>query len=202
MKNEGEIMEQHARKKSTYWKAGIIAALFLGLFAFISIRYIHQARKANDELIAQHIEKLHSIFKDINATCKINGFRHTKHYIDFLNVGCFEGSIVGPMSLLEPKNWKGPYLKESLTIGGKEYEILSTKSGFYIIPGDGVTLANGKVIGKTLVINESSDIEALMRDPKALLSNGKPLAARIEIFENPALALERGETKADVEPLE
>ncbi len=70
------------------------------------------------------------------------------------------------------------------------------------MPGDGVALANGKVIGKTLVINSDSDIEAMMRDPQALLSNNKPLAARVETYQNPALALERGESVADIEPLD
>ncbi len=190
----------HKRKK--YWYGGIVAAIFLAIFAFISIKYIYQARRANDQMIAQHIEQLQGIFKSINDTCKINGFRHQKDYIDFLNVTCFEGSVVGPMSLLEPKNWKGPYLKESLTIGGKEYQIVATKKGYFIVPGDGVALANGKVIGKTLVINSDSDIEAMMRDPQALLSNNKPLAARVETYQNPALALERGESVADIEPLD
>ena len=123
-------------------------------------------------------------------------------YIDFLNVGAFEGPVVGPMSLLEPKNWKGPYLRESLTVGGKEYQIIGTKKGYFIVPGDGVSLGNGKVIGKTLIINQNSDIEAMMRDPKALLSGDKPLAARIAMYENPVLKLERGESTADVEPLD
>lgn len=195
-------MEHRARRKRNYWYAGIVAALFLGVFSFICVKYVYQARRANDELIAQHIEKLQSIFKDINDTCKINGFRHPKHYIDFLNVACFEGSVVGPMSLLEPKGWKGPYLKESLTIGGKEYEIVATKKGYYVIPGDGVTLANGKVIGKTLVINDSSDIDSMIHDPQTLLSNNKPLAARIETYQNPMVVLEKGESLADVEPLD
>ena len=174
----------HQRKKK-FWYSGLMALLFLAGSAFVIYKYIHQMRKANDEVIAGHIQKLQTIFKDINDCCKINAFRHEKDYIDFLNVGSFEGSVVGPMSLMEPKNWKGPYLKESLTIMGKEYQIVGTKRGYFIVPGDGVSLANGKVIGKTLVINSSSDIDSLMKDPKALLSGDKPLAARIDTFQNP-----------------
>lgn len=54
-----------------------------------------------------------------------------------------------------------------------------TNEGLYIVPGDGVKLADGKVIGKTLLIGLDSDIERMMGDPQALLSNGKPLTARI-----------------------
>lgn len=190
----------HHRKKR-FWYVGLVACAFLALFAFLTIHYVYQARRANDELIAQQVQQLKNIFKEINDTCKINGFRHEKDYIDFLNVASFEGSVVGPMSLMEPKNWKGPYLKESLTIGGKEYQIVTTKKGYYIVPGDGVALANGKVIGKTLIINSNSDIDALVKDPQALISNGKPLAARIDTYKDTILALEKGEPVEDTEPL-
>lgn len=197
-----EHKHTHTTRRKKYWYGGLVALAFLALFSMITVKYVYQARRANDELIAQHVEKLQKIFKDINDTCKINGFRHQQAYVDFLNVTCFEGSMVGPMSLLEPKNWKGPYLKESLTIDGKEYQIVGTKKGYYIVPGEGVKLANGKVIGKTLLINSSSDIEAMLRDSNALLSNDKPLAALIPMYQNPIVALERGESVADVEPLD
>ena len=182
--------------KRNYTYAGIAALAFFALIAFVSIKYIYQARRANDELIAQHVEQLQQIFKEINDCCKINGFRAERDYIDFLNVVKFEGSVVGPMSLMEPQNWKGPYLKESLTSGGKEYQIVTTKKGSFIVPGDGVKLANGKVIGKSLIINAHSDIESMITDPQALLSNNRPLAARIETAQNNAAIEQKGELAA------
>lgn len=183
-----------------YWYGGLVAILFMGAFAFMTIKYLRQSKRANDALIAEHIEKLQRIFKDINDCCKINAFRPGKNHIDFLNVSNFEGTVVGPMSLLEPKNWRGPYMNESLTIDGKEYQIVSTKKGYYIVPGDGVTLANGKVIGKTLVINNTTDIDALMHDPQGLMSSqGKPLAARIEITRAPGESEELHESSDDLE---
>ena len=124
---------QHSHHKRKYWYGGLVAVAFLSIFAFVIIKYIHQARRANDEMIGRQVEQLKGIFKVINDTCKINGFRHHTNFIDFLNVGSFEGSVVGPMSLLEPKNWKGRYLKENLTNGGKEYQIVATKKGYYIV---------------------------------------------------------------------
>lgn len=172
----------HKSRHKKYWYGGLIALLFISAFALITIKYLRQARRANDAVIAEHIETLKKIFHDINDCCKINAFRPGKNPIDFLNVSNFEGPVIGPMSLLEPKNWRGPYVRESLTIGGREYEIVSTRKGYYIVPGDGVSLANGKVIGKTLLLNNTTDIEALMSDPQGLMSSqGKPLAAPIEI---------------------
>jgi hypothetical protein len=165
------------RNKYTY--AGVLAVLFIGSMIFITVKYLHQVNQVNDASVAEHIEKLGALFKQINEHCKIIGFRRQKNYIDFLNVKAFEGSIVGSMSLEEPQNWKGPYLSESYTSGGREYQVVRAKRGYYILPGDGVRLANGKVIGKTLVIGPDSDVEQMMNDSKALSSKGRPLAARV-----------------------
>lgn len=171
----------------------LLGVIFTAFFAFVVVKFISQARKANDELIATQIQQLSGIFKKINESAKIIGFRHPKNYIDFLNVRSFQGSEVGPMSLLDPKKWQGPYLDENLSIEGHEYQIIVTKKGSYIVPGNGVKLANGVVVGKTLTIDPKSDIEALMRDPKALLSGDKPLAAHVETYQNPVEALSKSD---------
>ncbi len=162
----------------------IMALIFSVGVGTVIIRFLSQARVENDALIADHIGELKDIFIGINESCKITGFRYPKEQIDFLNVISFAGSVVGSMNLLEPEQWKGPYLKENLTIAGKEYEIVATKKGYFIVPGDGVKLANGKIVGKTLPITSDSDIEAMMRDPQALLSKNGPLAAHLSTFKD------------------
>ena len=186
-------MQRQKGQSRFSWYTIIISFLFIALFASVIIRFTTQARVANDELIAEHVQKLQGIFRRINETCKITGFRHEKDHIDFLNVISFAGSVVGPMNLLEPKHWEGPYVDESLTIDGKEYQLVSSKSGYYIVPGDGVKLSNGKVIGKTLTILPTSNIERMMHDPQALMSNNKSLAAKIEMYHNPFDALSKSD---------
>jgi hypothetical protein len=178
------VHRQEKRRRWLSWYTLIISLLFLALFTSVVIKFLSQARVANDELIAEQVIKLQGIFKRINETCKITGFRHEKDYIDFLNVITFAGNVVGPMNLLEPKNWQGPYLDESLTIDGKEYQIVTTKAGYYIVPGDGVKLSNGKIIGKTLTILPTSNIERMMRDSQALMSNNRSLGARIDTYQD------------------
>ena len=191
METKGKI----SRKKL----AIVLAVVFMCIFSFVVYKFLGQAKRANDELIADHVAQLHHIFQKINSSCKITGFRHQKDHIDFLNVISFEGSVVGPMNLLEPKKWQGPYVKETLTMSGKDYQIIKAKTGYYIAPGDGVKLSNGKVIGSTLMITPLSDIESMIRDPQALFSNGKPLAARIETYQNPFESLNKGDFLNDEE---
>jgi hypothetical protein len=174
-----------AKKKTRRipWYALILAVAFLAVLTTVVIKFITQIRVANDELIAEQVVQLQQIFTRINDRCKITNFRHKKDHLDFLNVISFAGSVVGPMNLLEPQNWEGPYLQENLTIGGIEYEIVGTKTGYYIVPGDGVELSNGQVIGKSLIITPQSNIENMIRDPQALMSNNRPLAAKIPMYE-------------------
>ena len=171
MNQEHKAIHHYRSKK--YFYPVVIGSIFIALFSTITIYYFMTARKANDRVIADQIAQLDKIFKDINNCCKITGFRHQKDYIDFLNVAKFEGSMVGPMNLAEPHNWKGPYLKDNLTNEGREYQIIYTKKGYFILPGDNVKLSNGVSI-KDLKINKDSDIESLMHDSKALRSGDKP----------------------------
>ena len=172
------------RSKSISWYALFLAIVFFTILTSVVIKFLTQVRIANDELIADHVVQIQQIFKRINDRCKITGFRHKKDHLDFLNVISFAGSVVGSMNLLEPKNWEGPYLEESLTIGGNEYQIVGTKTGYYIVPGDDVKLSNGLVIGKSLMITPQSNIEQMMRDSQALMSNNRSLAAKIPMYQS------------------
>lgn len=194
MKNEHEkqrenydiktIQSQNNQKDETNknpWPTLLIAVVFISFMGFISWRYLHQARNANDEIMAEHIDRLKDIFKRINSCCTITSFRGNEIPINFLTVKSFEGSTVGSMNLADPKKWQGPYLKRNLNIQGISYQIIQAKQGYFIIPGEGVRLANGKIIGKTLKIDKKTDIKALMKDAKGLQSqDGRPLAARIK----------------------
>ena len=170
------------KQSNRYWFGGFIGAVVIGLFVFVTFNYLSQARVANDGMIANQIKELQALFKKINDDCKIIGFRNKQDEIDFLTVGSFVGAEIGSMNLLEPDNWKGPYLNSNPTMQGKEYQIIKTSQGYFIVPGNGVSLSNGKVIGKTLIITPDSDIESMMRNKDELLSNGNVLAAHIELY--------------------
>jgi hypothetical protein len=159
----------------------ILIIAFVCLFIFVSLRYIAQARRYDDRLIADNIEKLAQIFKSIHACCKIIGFEHKRNYIDFLTVEKFEGNRVGAMTLEHPENWQGPYLYQPMLSDGKEYEILHTKQGYYIVPGMGVRLSNEKTIGKDILVNPDTDIEVFIQSPQSISNQRRPLAVRIEV---------------------
>lgn len=164
-----------------YKYALLSGGLFAILFLFALAQLLHQARTISDQLIVEDVQRLSQIFKTIDENCKIISFEHQKNYIDFLNVEKFVGSEVGAMNLMAPEKWKGPYLKDNPMVQDKLYQVVRTRNGYFVTPGDGVRLANGKVIGKDIVLDEHANIEALINDPQGLQYKGKSLAASIHI---------------------
>jgi hypothetical protein len=152
-------------------------------FGFVfSIYFIWFHRKSfSDEIIYENIKKLSVIFDDIRTTAGIQSFDHQKNEINFLNVASFKGSEVGTMNLDYPKRWNGPYLTDNPESQGRYFLVVNTKNGYFITPGEGVKLANGKTVGKEISLDRDSDIELMMYDKEYLLSDFGPLAVKLLI---------------------
>jgi hypothetical protein len=151
---------------------------------FMSITFMDTWYRAKDDvgmMIAQEVVQLRDIFHRIHKTCVIIDFDEQKNHINFLNVEKFTGSEVGPMNLAHPEKWEGPYLKENPTMKHIAYQVVSTKKGYFVTPGDGVKLPNKKIVGKDIVLDQKADIEAMMQDSAQLMYKDRPLAARLEL---------------------
>lgn len=167
-------------KKLLTYLLPVGSAILLALLVGIAVhRFRRDAKFIVNQTIADHVEQLASIFKKIDDSCKIINFDHEKNYIDFLNVKSFVGSEVGSMNLTHPTSWAGPYLNDNPTIQEKYYVVTITPRGWFIVPDDGVKLANGKVIGTDIVINKETNFDQLTKDPEALSFKGRPLAIKI-----------------------
>lgn len=150
-------------------------ALFALLFLISVVYLLKQARVFSDQLIVQDVVRLADVFKSIDEHCKIVSFDYQKNNIDFLNVEKFSGSEIGSMNLMLPDRWKGPYMNNP-AVQGRVYQVVRTRKGYFIVPGDGVRLSSGKIIGKDIVLNEAADISALSTSGNVLTYQDKPLA--------------------------
>lgn len=179
--------KRDAKAKNVARKSGIpilTAAIVFVLFVLSLWVLFKHSRYSIDAIIAQDVQKLEQVFKEINKDCKIIDFEHTKNYIDFLTVKEFIGSQVGAMNITYPKKWKGPYLKQNPTVLEQQYVVLKNKKTYYIVPGDGVVLANGKTIGVDIILDGKSNINVLTQDLNALKSSHGALVAKVEIGGN------------------
>lgn len=156
----------------------ITGAVVAVLFGITAINFFYRSEIATGTQIANDIAKLKGIFDTINAQCTILSFDAQQNPINFLNVKSFEGSEVGPMNLVHPQGWLGPYLGDNPTIQGKEYMIVKTNNGYFITPPNGITLPNNKKIGTDVVLDMHADVQNLI-DNKTLVFQGKPLAAAL-----------------------
>ncbi len=161
---------------------GIVATL---LFIAVIFSYRYRSTDLTGNVIADDVQKLAKIFDAIHEQCGIISFDYQQNPINFLNVKSFTSSEIGPMNLSYADKWNGPYLEDNLAVQGKEYMVVRTQKGYFITPGEGVKLPNGFIIGKDIVLNESADIEAMMRNPQKLLFKERSLAARLNLSASP-----------------
>jgi hypothetical protein len=171
--------------KAHYIKPVLIVVLFTTIVVSTIVYVIYGTRENEGVMIATDIAQLATIFNRINTTCGIIGFDHQKNPINFLNVTSFVGSEVGPMNLKYPQKWQGPYLPNNPTMQAIEYQIVRTDRGYFITPGDGVKLPNGKIVGKDIILDEHAHIVALMADSQGLMFEEQPLAAPLHLHEIP-----------------
>ncbi len=173
--------------KQAYMKKNVVAyivpALTIGFFvlligiAVFSVRY--KTKQFSGDAMASDITQLAAIFKSIHEDCVILSFDYQKNSINFLNVESFAGSEVGPMNVAHPENWKGPYVDDNLAMQNKEYQIVRTDAGYFIVPGEDVKLPNGSVMGKDILLDKDADIAQLTQNGEPLNFEGKRLAAQI-----------------------
>jgi len=162
--------------------------IIIGLIITSFINFYYRSSILTGHIIAEDVKKLARIFNTIDRQCRIIGFDYDKNPINFLNVEKFSGSEIGSMNLAYPDKWDGPYLFDNLTVQSIEYMIVATDNGYFITPGDGVALPNGKVIGKDIVFDRKSDIAQMMYDKTQLYYGGRPLATQMIEYKNDAVS--------------
>jgi hypothetical protein len=167
-------------KKNNYLPIAVITAFAV----FVGITFMDTWYRAKDDagtMMATEVIKLRDIFHRIHKTCEIIDFDAQKNPINFLNVEKFNGSEVGPMNLVYPEKWQGPYVKDNPTMYHIAYQVVSTKRGYYVTPGDGVKLPNNKIVGKDIILDQKANIDEMMLNDQELMYKNKPLAAYLEL---------------------
>src|SRR5436190_19623781 len=102
----------------------IIASVVVLFFICLSvINTLYRSKSDAGIIISQDIVQLKNVFQKIHQDCGIIDFDAQKNPINFLNVATFTGSEVGPMNLVHPEKWQGPYLKDNPTMYHIAYQI-------------------------------------------------------------------------------
>ncbi|MCB9493219.1 MAG: hypothetical protein H6679_03010 [Epsilonproteobacteria bacterium] len=174
------------KKVGPWWKNwrryfSIFSSIFLLLLLIVVlvrmfyVRPYHLSKVMNNDL-----GLIERIFEDIDKECNILSIRKYGATIDFLTVARFAGSSVGCLNLAYPKHWNGPYLNRTPSIQGRPYQIVQTQEGHFVVPGDGVKLPNGKIIGKDIIFNADTVISEMIKPDGELCHNKQPLALKLK----------------------
>lgn len=177
MKNYTSVSNQLA--KGAPRLIAVFFMVFVALALFGLFTYRTQIQKT---VLQSDIEQLATIFAQIDKTAGILSFDHDHNWINFLHVhaGGFSGSELGSLNLKHPDKWEGPYLEDNPTYQGIEYQVVVARDGLYVMPGPGVTLPNGNVIGANIIINPDVDVKPLLEPGGILVHKGIPFAAPID----------------------
>lgn len=168
-------------KNNGYLYIVITGVLFAVMAGILGVNFYYRSRWYSTSVITEDLKALQDIFKRIDESCTIMSFDAPISPINYLTVRSFEGSEVGAMNLAYPTRWQGPYLEDNPTVQGFEYQIVRTKKGHFITPGNGVMLPTGKELGKDIVLNKNSDITLMAAEEGVLMYNGKPLAVPLSL---------------------
>jgi hypothetical protein len=174
--------------------ATFIAIALITLFVGTLWFFMRKAPLERDEIIIGQLQKIKTALEKVHQDCTIIGFEdeggnRNKCYIDFLTIKSFVGSEAGSLNLSHPEKWQGPYLNDNPTMQECFYYIIKIDGDHYIVPGNGIKLANGKTIGKEIIIDEKSDIKTMIAPNGDLNFKGSTLAVKLDLTKQPELAI-------------
>jgi len=159
----------------------VISTLIFGLFILIFfLRIVYTRPNLIASIIEDDLKIITLAMKKIDAKCNILSIERDRNEVNFLNVKSFSGSEIGPLNLAYPKKWEGQYLRVNPTIQGRFYNIVKARDGWFVVPGDGVWLPNGKVMGKDVVISRKTKVSRLLEKDALLWFNKKKMAAKLD----------------------
>lgn len=143
------------------------------ILAFLLVLFIWRYYKAKPiyeaQLINSQVTKLEQVLRDIDDSCSILSVQHDRTPIDFLTVEKFVGSEIGGLNLAYPKYWAGAYVHDNFSMRGVSYELIKAKDGYFIVPGNGLRLPNGLVMGDDIIITKKVAVMPFL-EPRGLLN--------------------------------
>lgn len=158
--------------------AGICMVLMVALF-FIKI--IGERPYFMASIVHSDVKKIGLIIEKIDQNCKITAIAGGRTAVNFLTVKKFVGSVIGGLNLMDASKWAGQYVEVNPTIQQQFYDLVQAKDGCFVVPGIGVFLPNGYVVGKDFVITSETNVAPMMQAGGFLFYKGEPLAQRVNL---------------------
>lgn len=155
----------------------VVSATILGSLLLLFVHQIVSERPfLYTAIIQTDLERISRSLNAIDSSCSITDITTDRLPITFLNVEKFTGKELGGLVLGHPELWHGPYAHENPMLQTHPYELVKGEDGYYIVPGAGVQLPNGKKMGVDVVISVQTDVASLTKEGGVLNYQGYLLA--------------------------
>lgn len=159
----------------------VFSSTVLALMLIISLFKVYYNKPYfTASLIGNDVKIVHDALHSIDKRCNILRFNNRRVILDFFTVSSFDGSVIGGVSLAYPKKWTKAVLHRNPIIQQKFYEVVRAQDGFFVVPGEGVTLPTGLVMGKDVVIKRQTQVGPMIRPDGKLFFKGIKLAKRLQ----------------------
>lgn len=152
------------------------------IFIFFIYRHLKYTPLDEAVLIESDLNTIVDKLTQIDKECSILDFKYDRNFIDFLTIKSFISSEVGALNLAYPEKWNGPYLPDILRVQDKVYEVVKSRDGYYVVPGRGVILPNKLEMGKEIIIDDKTNVSALLKKGEPLNFNGIELARKLNFI--------------------
>lgn len=167
-------------------------ALLAFLFLVCTAHFVLYAPRWHAAVVQADLRHIADAVTRMHHDCEIKKMRVGIHPITALAKRRIQPYDLQNITLAHPGSWKGPYLARVPVVQNHPYQLLKTHRGLFIVPGTGVTLPNGQIVGRDLEWHARTDVTALADSGGPLFYQGQPLMAEIVY----------GESKGRVSPTE
>ena len=152
--------------------------ILIALITLCTMHFVVRAPQWQVSVVQTDLHRIASALRALDTDCYITDMRVGLHPVSVLTRRSLAD---GPfyIELKESKNWKGPYLKNSPTLQDKPYQLLKTNKSLFVVPGEGVELPSGLVVGTDIEWHADTDVTALTRSGGSLFYKSGPVALEV-----------------------
>lgn len=153
-------------------------ATLLGLITLCTLHFVMRAPQWQISAVQTDLHRIGAAIRQLDTDCYITDMRVGLHPVSILTRHTLnEGPLY--LNLQHPKKWKGPYLHRIPTLQDKPYQLLKTNTGLFVVPGEGVKLPSGLVIGEDIEWRADTDVNALAASGGSLFYKSGPIAYEV-----------------------
>ena len=155
------------------------STIFVILLSIFIFKAVYHRSHYLASVIEQDITRIAHALADIDKNCNILSLNGERTAVNFLTVKSFVGTSVGGLNLAYPHKWQGPYLQVNPMCQQHFYELVQTKEGLFLVPGVGVKLPNGHIMGDDVKITAGISVKKLLEKNGVLNNDGNRLGLQL-----------------------